>query len=87
MKFIRRGDRTDDGSHVVHELLLQVVALLDARFQGNKRIDALPLDIVRISDHGRLCDGCMRNKGAFHLGGSDPVSGNVDDIVDPPRSQ
>ena len=82
LEFVRRGDGTDNGSDMVHKLFLQVVALLYSRFQGNKGVDALSLDVMGVSNDGCLCDSRMGDESAFHLSGPDTVAGDVDDVVD-----
>src|SRR5574337_1621382 len=67
------------------QLLPQVSARLLSGHQGDISVNALALDIVRISDHSRfrhfrMCDQC-----AFHFGGAKPMAGDIDDVVDPSR--
>ena len=53
--------------------------------ERDKGIDALALDIVRVSDHGRLGHVLVGDEGALHLGGPDAVSRDVDHIVYSPH--
>ena len=55
---------------------------VDPRLQRDKGIDSLSLDLMRISDDRRLGDRRVRHQGALDLGGSDPVTGDIDDVVD-----
>src|SRR5262249_33859584 len=50
---------------------------------GPRSVDALPLDVVRIADHGGFRALRMRDERALDLGGAEPVSGHVDHVVDP----
>src|SRR5215510_219863 len=45
-------------------------------------IDALALDVVRVADDGGFRHFGMRHQGRFDLRGSEPVTGNIDDVVD-----
>src|SRR5574338_952477 len=80
--FVRGGERADVLADLLVQLFSKLAAALFAGDQRYERIDGLPLDVVRIGDHGRLGDLWMRHERAFHLGGADTVPGNVDHVVD-----
>src|SRR5262249_15227350 len=44
--------------------------------------DALALDVVRVSDDSGLRHLGMRHQRAFHLGGAEPMAGDVDHVID-----
>ncbi len=50
--------------------------------QGDVCIDALALDLMRITDDGCLRHFGMRHQRAFDFGRAHAVAGNVDDVVD-----
>src|SRR5690348_6706742 len=85
---IGQRDRPDLLAHFVAEFLLQSVRRLRARDQGDKGIDALPLDFVRAADYRGLGHLRMRNERALHFRGAYAMAGNIDDVVhaagDPP---
>src|SRR5258707_6615555 len=79
---IGRGNRADFFSHPGDQFLAQLVARLFAGHQRDIGINALPFDVMRIADDGRLRHLGMRHQRALDLGGAEPVAGDVDHIVD-----
>jgi len=69
-------------AHFLHQLLLQVVAALFVRVQGDEGVDGGALDLVREADDRRFGDLGMRDERAFDLGCADAVAGDVDHVVD-----
>ena len=49
--------------------------------QGDETGDSLPLELMGNAHHSRLRHVGMGDHGALHLHGSQPVAGNVDDVV------
>src|SRR6266480_4292209 len=45
-------------------------------------VNALALDVVRIADDGGLRHFRMRDQRRLHLGGAEPMTGDVDHVVD-----
>jgi len=62
--------------------LQQVRGLVVSKSQGDEATNALPLDMMRISDNGGLCNGGMGDESGLDLGGADAMTGYVEDIVD-----
>ena len=83
MEQVRRGDRADLAAHLLAQLRLQRVARLDAGVERHISVDAGALDVVRIADHRRLGDERVGDERALHLGGAEPVAGDVEHVVDP----
>ena len=54
-----------------------------AGHRGDVGVDALALDVVRITDNGSFGYLRVGNERGFNLGRAHTVSGNVDDTVDP----
>ena len=79
---IRRGDRSDLLAHPAHQFLAKVFGRLFADHQGDIGIDALTFDVVRIADDSSFRNFRMRNERALDFGGAEPMSGDVDDVVD-----
>ena len=52
--------------------------------EGHEGNDRLAGELVRLRHDGRLGDLLVGDDRRLHLGGREPVSGNVDHIVDPP---
>jgi hypothetical protein len=50
--------------------------------QGDIGIDALPLDVVRIADHGASATFLMGDQRRFHFGRAHPVARDVDHVID-----
>ena len=84
LKQVGSGNRADLPSHPGDELAPQFLARGLRYLQRYVRIDALPLDVVRKSDNGSFRDPRMGDQGALDLGGAEAMTGDVDDVVDPP---
>src|SRR4029077_19297735 len=69
-------------AHPAGQLLAQVFGRLLAGHQSNVSVDALALDIVRIADDRGFRHFWMRDQRAFTLGGAEPVTGDVDYVID-----
>jgi hypothetical protein len=67
---------------MLDQFLLEIVGWLLASVQGDVAVDALALDIVRITDNGCFGNLWVRDKCAFDFGCSHAVAGNVDDVID-----
>ncbi len=80
-----RGDRADLLPHPGYELAPQLLARGLGDLQGHIGVDALALDLVRITNDGGFRDPWMRDQSALDLGSAEAMAGDVDDVVDPPR--
>ena len=83
LDLVRCCDGSDLFADGGNEVFLQRVGLFNVVVQRHIGKDALALDIVRETDNGCFSDIGMQCKCAFDFGGSQPVTGNVDDVVDP----
>src|SRR5690606_34460371 len=63
---------------------LERVVRGDAVHGRDEGVDALPLQVVGVTDHRGFGDAVVQHQGTFHLGGADTVAGDVDHIVDAP---
>ena len=81
MQQVGRCDRSDFLAGPLPKLGNQLVARLAAFDQRDIGIDALTLDVVRISDNGRFRDLWMGDKGGFDFSCSHPVAGDVQNVV------
>jgi hypothetical protein len=54
MQLVRRCDRPDLLPHVVNEFLFELIGCLETRFQRDKGVNALPLDLMRETNHCRF---------------------------------
>src|SRR5580700_585189 len=80
---IGRGDRADLLAHPLHQLAAQRLARLLADLQRDIGVNALALDVVRVTDDSRFSDLWMGDEGAFDLGSAEPMTGDIDYVVDP----
>ena len=62
--------------------LFEVFGLFHIIVQGNIGEDALTLDVVGESDNRRFRDISMRREGRFDFRGAQPVTGNIDNVID-----
>src|SRR5207302_629122 len=81
---IGRGDRPDFFAHPGNQFHAQLFARLFAGHQRDIRVDALPLDVVRVADDGGFRHLGMRHQRALDLGPAEPVAGDIDHVVDAP---
>ena len=82
MDVVGGGEGPDLLPDVLAEGVLERV-VRSARPERDEHRHRLPLDLVRAPDRRRLGDGGMADQGAFHFGGAQPVSRDLDDIVGP----
>ena len=68
----------------MYQLGPEVLRALGSGDRGNVGIYPLAFDAVRVTDNRRLGDRLMGDQCAFHFGCSQPVAGNINDIVNPP---
>ena len=61
----------------------EIFVRLDSLHERHIGVDALTLDGVGASDHGRFGHRLVQDQRALDLGRAEPVSGNVDDVVHP----
>ena len=83
MDHVGLGNRADFRADPFLQLAAQLVGGLHAVHQRDIGIDALPLQRMRIADHGSLGDLFMGDQGRFDLGRAHPVAADVDHVVHP----
>ena len=77
-----RGDGTYLRSHVLDQFLLECLRLRDPFDQGDIGIESLSFDLVGDGADRGLGHLVMTHEGAFDLGGTDAVAGDIDHVVD-----
>ena len=70
-------------AHLLHQILAQRLARLDALLERHVAVDALTLDVVRIADHRGLGHRRMGDQRALHLGRAQAMAADVQHVVDP----
>ncbi len=66
---------------MLHQIRPQRVIAFVARHQGDVAIDALALDVVRVTHDGRFGDEVVRDERRFDFGRAQAVTGDVQDVV------
>ena len=80
---IRHRDRPDMGADLVAQCTDQFHIGNNPLFENDVGKNPLPLDFVREANHGRFGAVRVGDQGTLDLGGTHPVSGDIDDVVDP----
>src|SRR5664279_475333 len=83
MNNVGAGDRPNILAHPSNEFGTKFLVLLGADHQSHIGIDALALDVMRIANDGGLRDLFMRDERTLHFRRPEPVTGDIDDIIDP----
>ena len=78
---IRRRDRADFLAHPLAQFGQQCIGALLARVQRDVAIYALPLDIMRVSDHCGFGHLGMQHQRAFDLAVPIAVARDIDDVI------
>src|SRR5258708_15195296 len=80
---LRPCDRSDLLDDVLLELTAQDVVRLEAALGGHEGDQGLALELVRPAHHRRLRHLRVRDESRLDLHGSQPMAGDVDDVVHP----
>ena len=82
MQFVGRGDRADLRSHSALQFDCQVGAGIETVLEQYEGVDALALDLVRVTDDGGFGAAGMADQRALDLGRAESVAANVEYVVD-----
>src|ERR1700730_7328691 len=77
------ANRADLLPHPGHELTFQLVARLLLDPQCDISVNALPLEVVWKADDGSFGYFRVGDEGTLDLGGAQPMTGDVDHVIDP----
>src|SRR5262249_42730825 len=77
------GHWTDFLSDVLPQFLAQVSIGLHIAFQSDKGHEGLTLQIIWTANYSRFGDLLMAHEFALDFGGADPMTGDIENVVDP----
>src|SRR5918994_7893887 len=79
---IGSGNGSDLFCNMALKFIDKRVASVDTGFQRNKSADRLAFDIMCFADDGGFSDFLMIHESAFNLHGTDPMAGDIHDVID-----